>query len=375
MSNFNFLKAKKQYGELFFQFPKVLIYGDDYKKLSSDAKMAYMVFRDRIEYSIKNNWIDNEDNIYFIFTNEELGLLINRSKPTVINVKQELEKVDLLKQVPQGFDKVTKKRKPNRLYLADLEVTAKDVYLLQQQDNLLENSVQKNKEKEQKNAVTLDTTLGKDSLLSKKDSENAVTLDTTLGKDSLLSEKNAVTLDTTLGKDSLLELDRTKRPKDSKDYKESEKADKNDTDLISNAFQPKEENQETERQVIADYIQEQDLEFLYGTKLIQKMATFSFNDFDTFLTYINKLEFSHKSVEKEYGMVLSIYEGTHYSEYTQECLLNTFNNAIRHYRYGKVNNIASYLFVSFKQVFTDLAETVINTKTQSEGKINVPIKF
>jgi len=35
----------------------------------------------------------------------------------------------LLFQIKQGFDPKKKKNLPNRLYLADLEVTAKDVYI------------------------------------------------------------------------------------------------------------------------------------------------------------------------------------------------------------------------------------------------------
>ena len=31
----------------FFQFPKVLMYGEKYKHLSSDTKLAYMVLKDR----------------------------------------------------------------------------------------------------------------------------------------------------------------------------------------------------------------------------------------------------------------------------------------------------------------------------------------
>jgi len=37
----------------------------------------------------------------------------------------------LLFQIKQGFDPKKKKNLPNRLYLADLEVTAKDVYIKQ----------------------------------------------------------------------------------------------------------------------------------------------------------------------------------------------------------------------------------------------------
>ena len=46
-------------------------------------------------------------------------------------IKKELETAELLFQIKQGFDPKKKKNLPNRLYLADLEVTAKDVYIKQ----------------------------------------------------------------------------------------------------------------------------------------------------------------------------------------------------------------------------------------------------
>ena len=131
MTNFNFYKADKAYGELFLQFPKVFLYSEKYKGLSNDAKIAYMVFKDRLEYSIQNNWIDDESNVYFIYTNKELGQLLNCSEHKVIKTKKELEQKNLLLQVQQGFNSKKKRNEPNRLYLADLEVEAYEVYAYQ----------------------------------------------------------------------------------------------------------------------------------------------------------------------------------------------------------------------------------------------------
>ncbi|KHO12782.1 Replication initiator protein [Latilactobacillus curvatus] len=77
------------------------MYGEQYKHLSNDAKLAYMVLKDRLEYSLRNNWVDSEGHVYFIFTNQEL----------------------------MDFNPKTKKNEPNRLYLSKLDVKATDVYL------------------------------------------------------------------------------------------------------------------------------------------------------------------------------------------------------------------------------------------------------
>ena len=90
-----------------------------------------MVLRDRLEYSLQNNWIDDEDRVYFIFTNQELNDLFGWGNTKISKIKKELEEAGLLFQVKQAFDPKKMKNLPNRLYLADLEVTAKDVYIKQ----------------------------------------------------------------------------------------------------------------------------------------------------------------------------------------------------------------------------------------------------
>lgn len=105
------------------------MYGEQYKHLSNDAKLAYMVLKDRLEYSLRNNWVDSEGHVYFIFTNQELMDLFNCSKGKAIKTKTELESIGLLVQKQMGFNPKTKKNEPNRLYLSKLDVKATDVYL------------------------------------------------------------------------------------------------------------------------------------------------------------------------------------------------------------------------------------------------------
>ncbi|RDF80012.1 plasmid replication initiation protein, partial [Lacticaseibacillus paracasei] len=127
-SSFKFYQATKVYGTLFFQFPKVLLYSPTYKNLSAEAKLAYVILKDRLEYSLHNDWVDENGNIYFIFSNTELQQILNCSEPKVIKTKKELEQANLLFQKKMGFDPKMKRNNPNRLYLGDLNVSATDVY-------------------------------------------------------------------------------------------------------------------------------------------------------------------------------------------------------------------------------------------------------
>ncbi len=128
-ANFNFIESEKAYATRFFQFPQVLIYGSQYRTLSDSAKLGYMILHDRLDYSLRNNWVDEDNRVYFIFTNQELTDLMGWSKKKVIRVKSELEDKGLLFQRTMHFNPKTGKNEPNRLYLADLEVTATDVYI------------------------------------------------------------------------------------------------------------------------------------------------------------------------------------------------------------------------------------------------------
>jgi hypothetical protein len=128
-TNFKFYQADNVYGALFFQFPKVLMYGQQYKGLSDTSKLAYMVLKDRLEYSLRNHWVDEEGHVYFIFTNQELKDLFDCSNDKLAAVKKELENAELLYQKAMHFNPKAGKNEPNRLYLAELDMRSTDVYL------------------------------------------------------------------------------------------------------------------------------------------------------------------------------------------------------------------------------------------------------
>ncbi|HAR0980497.1 TPA: replication protein RepA, partial [Enterococcus faecium] len=109
-----------------------------YMDLSNDAKIAYMLLKDRFDYSVKNNWVDSDDNIFFIFTVEELMKLLQCREGKVSKIKKELEKAGLLKQKRGRVNKRDGKIEsmPNLLYLGKPEVTNQDVFkIMEEEDN------------------------------------------------------------------------------------------------------------------------------------------------------------------------------------------------------------------------------------------------
>lgn len=106
---------KNQASQNFYMLHKALFVNEKYKKLSDSAKVTYAILNDRVSLSIKNNWIDENGDIYFIFTNESLQNILDKSKNTITKIKRELQEVGLLEQIRTGFNK------PNKLYLHDIE--------------------------------------------------------------------------------------------------------------------------------------------------------------------------------------------------------------------------------------------------------------
>ncbi|WP_341775156.1 replication initiator protein A [Staphylococcus hyicus] len=128
MSN-NYFTVQENYKERFYQIPKVFFTNDIYKKLSNDTKIAYGILRDRVELSIKNNWIDEFGNIYFIYTVKHLEIILNCGNKKVIKIKTELEEAGLLEQKRLGLNK------PNMLYLKKPIVTQEDIYMINNTKN------------------------------------------------------------------------------------------------------------------------------------------------------------------------------------------------------------------------------------------------
>lgn len=135
MSDFNYFKADRVYNELYYQFPKVFLVSEEYRKMSDSTKIAYMLLKARLQAAIAKKQIDESGNVYFAYTTVELCRVLNCQKQKAIKIKKDLESYGLLLQKNMGFNKSKGKYNANRLYLAELEVTENDIYLLEKFDS------------------------------------------------------------------------------------------------------------------------------------------------------------------------------------------------------------------------------------------------
>ena len=107
MSNFKRITIQEFEQERFYKLYKFLFEDDYFRKLSDSSKIAYCMFRDRFELSKMNNWIDENGNVYLIFTTKDLCELLNCGTQKVTKIKKELESFNLLEQERMGLNKPT----------------------------------------------------------------------------------------------------------------------------------------------------------------------------------------------------------------------------------------------------------------------------
>lgn len=98
----------------FYQLPKILFVSPKYIGLSLEAKVMFSFFYSRTLLSEKRNFVDEENNVYFFYKNEDLIPKLGCSKTKVIAAKRELIQADLLDEVKTG--------RASRLYLKHLDL-------------------------------------------------------------------------------------------------------------------------------------------------------------------------------------------------------------------------------------------------------------
>ncbi|MBR2885462.1 MAG: 4-alpha-glucanotransferase, partial [Clostridia bacterium] len=70
----------------FLKIPKSMFLNEDYRKLSSDAKLTYALLYDRLSLSKLNNWINEDYEVYLIYTREEIAEDLGLITPEVIKL-------------------------------------------------------------------------------------------------------------------------------------------------------------------------------------------------------------------------------------------------------------------------------------------------
>lgn len=118
----------------FIRFPITLLANPKYKAISLEAKMIYALLLNRLSLSQKNGWINEEKEVYLIYTREEAATMLGISYKKTIAAFKELLAVELLYEVRQG------RGFPNLLYVLKAELTNQEAEAFGQEEKERENN-------------------------------------------------------------------------------------------------------------------------------------------------------------------------------------------------------------------------------------------
>lgn len=109
---FNYFYGQQADMFTFYRVPKVLFTDECFWNVSTDAKLLYGIFLDRMNLSARNGWIDGEGRVYIIFTIEEIKNQLGCAEKKSVKLLDELEKkCGLIERKRQGLGK------PNLIYV------------------------------------------------------------------------------------------------------------------------------------------------------------------------------------------------------------------------------------------------------------------
>ncbi|HEL9599319.1 TPA: replication initiator protein A [Streptococcus suis] len=101
----------------FYQLPKVVIKSKYYRKLRAEAKLMFMLCRDRLSASLDSTrkgdlrFVDDLGDIFIYYNIEDLSEDLGCGRDKVMKLKKELIKYGLIDEVRQGLNKA------NRIYV------------------------------------------------------------------------------------------------------------------------------------------------------------------------------------------------------------------------------------------------------------------
>ncbi len=113
-------KQNETLGVVYFQIPIGLFAGQKYKELSITAKVAYGLLLYRMQLSSMKGWVNQNGEVYIIYTREQLAAQLGISYKSAIRVFQELKSYGLILEQKRG------RGLANHIYICKAELNAKE---------------------------------------------------------------------------------------------------------------------------------------------------------------------------------------------------------------------------------------------------------
>ena len=273
----------------------------------------------------------------------------------MLRVKKRLKDANLLDEEITG--------RANRLYLIEPELSNKEEaeYILNTEEELLINKTKMTKEQKEKiSAAMLNNKNAKKEtgVHFKTSSEKSGDVSNRDFRSSIMENQKSLNWDPS--KNNLV-----RGIKDIKDNKDWE----NQNDLLTSGIENIQDI-ESSKKLIDEFIENKEIEAIYGKPIIQNFLKYSKYDFVTFKIFSDKLFFAHKAVEDEVGVSIMLNEPiTAYGEKHQLDLSKAFWRSIQKYKANEIKkDFNNYLFGVFKGTFKEIANDIKNEREMYERK-------
>ena len=92
----------------FIPVPNKLLHNQEYFKISTNAKLIYILFIERLGLSKQNKFCNNNEEIYIVYCQKKLCEILNKTDKTIKKAIDELIKNKLIYKEKTGIGKVDK---------------------------------------------------------------------------------------------------------------------------------------------------------------------------------------------------------------------------------------------------------------------------
>lgn len=111
---FDYIYGSQSESFSFYRIPRLLITGEQFQGLSTDAKLLYGLMLDRMDLSAKNGWYDSQGRVYIYYSLDEIQRAMNCGYDKAVKMLAELDTgkgIGLIERVKQG------QGRPARIYV------------------------------------------------------------------------------------------------------------------------------------------------------------------------------------------------------------------------------------------------------------------
>lgn len=91
----------------FIKIPQVFFTDEQFVSMSCEAKILYGLMLNRMSLSMKNEWLDDENRVYIIYTVEDVMETMSCAKAKAVKTIKELEDMKLIEKNRRGFGQPT----------------------------------------------------------------------------------------------------------------------------------------------------------------------------------------------------------------------------------------------------------------------------